>query len=107
MLFFGSFAVACVLSLWYPIVVSANDGVLGLGFLAVRSRIDPDRFRAMVWGKVATVGQMLVVCWLLVRLPHIVVLIPIAGALTAFSCGAYVVRAVRLMGKTQLQARSS
>ncbi len=84
--------------LWYPVVVSANDAVLGLGYLAVRSRIDPGRFRAMPWGKVATAGQMLVVCWLLLRLPHVGVLMPIAGALTAASGAAYVVRAVRLMG---------
>lgn len=93
--------------LWYPVIVSANDAVLGLGFLAVRSRIDPDRFRAMVWGKVATAGQMVVVCWLLLRLPHAGVLIPIAGTLTALSGTAYVARAVRLMNKTQLQTRDS
>lgn len=93
--------------LWYPVLVSLNDGVLGLGYLAVRSRIDPDRFRAMRWGKVATAGQMVVVCWLLVRVPHAGVLMAIAGALTALSGTAYVARAVRLMGKTQLRTQDS
>lgn len=87
--------------LWYPAVVSANDAVLGFGYLAVRRRIDPNRFRAMLWGKVATAGQMVIVCWLLVRLPHVGVLMPIAGALTAASGAAYVVRAVRLMGASK------
>jgi CDP-diacylglycerol--glycerol-3-phosphate 3-phosphatidyltransferase len=93
--------------LWYPVVVSANDAVLGLGYLAVRDRIDADRLRAMLWGKVATAAQIVVVCWLLVRLPHAGVLMPVAAVLTATSGAAYVVRAVRLMDRTQLQTQDT
>lgn len=89
---------------WYPIVVVCNDALLGGGFLLVRRRIDPDRFRAMIWGKTATAVQIVVVVWLLVRAPHVLVPIVIATALTAASGTAYVVRALRLMNTAALRA---
>jgi CDP-diacylglycerol--glycerol-3-phosphate 3-phosphatidyltransferase len=92
---------------WYPVIVTLNDVVLGGGFLLVRHRIDPDRLRAMVWGKAASALQIVVVVWLLVRAPQALVPIVVAAALTAASGTAYVVRALRLMNRTALRARDS
>jgi CDP-diacylglycerol--glycerol-3-phosphate 3-phosphatidyltransferase len=92
---------------WYPAIVTINDAMLGLGFLAVRRRIDPDAMRAMIWGKAATVAQIVIVVWLLVRLPAVDVLLIVAGAMTAASGAAYVTRALRLMNKTTLQMKDS
>jgi CDP-diacylglycerol--glycerol-3-phosphate 3-phosphatidyltransferase len=92
---------------WYPAIVTLNDAVLGLGFVAVRRRIDPDRLRAMMWGKAATVGQIVIVVWLLLRLPAVDVLLIVAGAMTAASGAAYVTRALRLMNKATLQMKDS
>jgi len=91
--------------LWYPLVVALNDSVLGLGFLAVRHRINPDEFKAMIWGKVATVGQIGVVLWLLIGLAHGEILVAIAAAATAASGIAYVFRAQRLMARTTPQTQ--
>lgn len=93
--------------LWYPVLVSANDAVLGAGYLAVRRRIDPDELRAMAWGKAAAAVQMVAVLWLLLRAPHALVLIVVATACTLGSGAAYVLRAVRLVGKMDLQPEDS
>ncbi len=93
--------------LWYPVLVSLNDLMLGIGFLAVRRRVDPDEFRAMAWGKVATAIQIIVVGWLLVGLPKVGIAIAIAAALTVASGTAYVIRALRLISKTKLQTQDS
>jgi phosphatidylglycerophosphate synthase len=90
---------------WYPIVVTLNDAVLGVGYLLVRRRIDPDQFRAMLWGKAATTLQIVVVVWLLVRLPQARIPIALAAAMTAASGTAYVLRALRLMNETALEAQ--
>jgi hypothetical protein len=50
---------------------------------------------------------MVVVVWLLVRLPAADVLLIVAGAMTAASGAAYVTRALRLMNKTTLQMKDS
>ena len=96
-----------VVPLWYPVVVSVNDLVLVLGFFAVRHRINPDEFRAMAWGKLATMAQMLVVVWLLIGWPEARILIAVTAATTAVSGTAYVVRAVRLMGRIRPQAQDT
>jgi len=93
--------------LWYPVLVTLNDLVLGTGYLAVRRRIDPDEFRAMPWGKVATVTQIVVVAWLLVAVPKAGIPIAVAAAFTAASGTAYVLRALHLMNKTKLQTQDS
>jgi len=92
---------------WYPAIVTLNDAVLGLGFVAVRRRIDPNEMRAMIWGKAATVGQITVVAWLMLRLPGVLALLIVAGAMTAASGAAYVTRALRLMNRTTLETRES
>lgn len=92
---------------WYPAIVTLNDTALGLGFVAVRRRIDSAELRAMMWGKAATVGQIVIVVWLLVRLPAVDVLLIVAGAMTAASGAAYVTRALRLMNKATLQMKDS
>ena len=93
--------------LWYPAIVTLNDVVLGVGYLAVRRRIDPDEFRSMLWGKVATALQIVVVGWLLVGLPQSALVIAVAAAGTAASGAAYVLRALRLMGKMKLQTQDT
>lgn len=93
--------------LWYPVLVALNDSVLGVGYLAVRRRIDPNEFRSMLWGKVATALQIVAVGWLLVGLRHPVLVIAVAAACTAASGTAYVLRALRLMGKMKLQTQDS
>jgi len=93
--------------LWYPVLVVANDIVLGAGYLAVRRRIDPDELRAMLWGKVASAVQIVVVIWLLVRGPEPLVPIIVAAACTAASGTAYVLRTLRLMGRMKLQPQDS
>ncbi|MBN1918281.1 MAG: CDP-alcohol phosphatidyltransferase family protein [Verrucomicrobia bacterium] len=92
---------------WYPAIVTLNDAMLGVGFVAVRRRIDPDRMRAMIWGKAATVGQIVVVAWLLPRLPGVGALVIVAGAMTAFSGTAYVTRALQLMDRTTVRVKDS
>ena len=89
--------------LWYPVLVTLNDLVLGVGYLAVRRRIDADEFRAMPWGKVATACQIVVVGWLLVAVPKAVIPIAVAAAFTAASGTAYVLRALRLMNRMKLR----
>jgi cardiolipin synthase len=93
--------------LWYPVLVSANDAGLGAGYLAVRRRIDPDELRAMPWGKAAAAVQMVAVLWLLLKAPHALVLVVTATACTLASGAAYVLRAVRLVGKMDLQPEDS
>jgi cardiolipin synthase len=93
--------------LWYPVLVTANDVVLGAGFLAVRHRIDADKLRAMLWGKVATTAQIIFIVWVLTGIPETRVGVVIAGVLTAASGTAYVVRALRLMNKTALRTQDS
>jgi CDP-diacylglycerol--glycerol-3-phosphate 3-phosphatidyltransferase len=90
---------------WYPVIVTLNDAVLGLGYMAVRRRIDPNELRAMIWGKVATTCQMVVVVWVLLKLPATLALVVASGAVTAASGAAYIVRALRLMNRTVLRTR--
>jgi len=89
--------------LWYPVLVVLNDLVLGIGYVAVRRRIDPDELRAMAWGKVATATQIVVVGWFFVGVPKVGIPIAVATAFTAASGTAYVLRALRLMNKIKLQ----
>lgn len=109
----ASRSAAVAVPLWYPAIVTLNDAVLGLGYLAVRRRIDPDELRAMPWGKVATAVQILTVAWLLARWPSVgppaagAAIIAAAAACTAGSGAAYVLRALRLIGKMKPQTQNS
>lgn len=80
--------------LWFPVVVIARDVIIVSGYLIIHHLDVRFDVKPSLIGKAATVSQMAAVGWVMLTLPHPIVVVWIAGALTLASGAGYVIRGV-------------